>query len=531
MTSCKPSQDAQCLASGSSFLKTGSSPNFIQGGYIQFNNKRCTATFSLQNITPDKILLKGYSARHCRFDSSANEQKILLDLFFERSKARGEGYILNIPVKEDFATRADQLQQEVRKLGLASAQALFKDALNIAVNYNPEGEGTFEGNNAIICNDKDWVPAIDDPERKTTQSCWSFLDLGVFDLEITKSSMNRRDFEFIKERLTEKKSALDKFLSENGNLKNLYNEHMRKVDGVIGLMRLQNYAQLGYLLSMDMCKITADSNFDVSPLCGAQRGLVESAGRYLVESDETGSKVNIFDKLSQRIDPFTGRINEKEPGFGISLANLLAGRRMDTTSQPIKFSDADEYANAYASELRKYYKDVTSRIIYSIKDVLKEQSQTQGDIKISTALFVSTNYSSASSVSKNNIRFGHFPLTSASRQPQKILVPPSATGDVFGVGPLGTLRIAIPHDHKTVSFTRSDSGSLLSLKGVLPLMVLNTVDDEPTSGGASILALPEAKSEEIPTSKKNSGKFETEQKSKAEVTADREYVEGGVSCL
>lgn len=531
LSSCTPSRDAQCLATGSIPLKPDSSPNYFQGGYIQFNDKKCTATFSVQNIAPEKIILKGYSARHCRFDSSAREQKILLNLFFEKSNKRSEGYIQNIPAKEDFAMRADQLSREIGKLGIVSAQTLFNDALKIAINYNPEGEGTFEGNQAIICNDKDWVPAIDDPERKTTQSCWSFLDLGVFEFEITKSSMKQSDFEFIKDRLSEKKSALDTYLNSNSNLKNSYHDYIKKIDGMVGLMRIQNYARLGYLLSMDMCKITTDSNFDVSPLCNVQSGLIELAGRYLVESDETGNKVNIFDKLSQHIDPFTGQIKPNESGFGISLANLRAGRRLGIGSKSITFSNADEIANGFANEIRILYKNLTSKTIYSFKSLIKEHSPSHGDTKISPVLFVSTNYSSASSVGKNDIRFGHFPLTSTSRLPQKILVPPPLTGDVFGIGPLGTLRMAIPHEHKTVNFSRSDSGSLLSFKGFLPLMVLNTVDDEPTSGGASILALPEAKAEEIPTSNKSSGKFGNNPKSKAEVTADSDYVLGGVPCL
>jgi hypothetical protein len=47
-----------------------------------------------------------------------------------------------------------------------------------------------------------------------------------------------------------------------------------------------------------------------------------------------------------------------------------------------------------------------------------------------------------------------------------------------------------------VKFLPTDSGSVLTLSGVVPLMTLNTVDDVGTSGGTAILALPEINDED-----------------------------------
>jgi len=47
----------------------------------------------------------------------------------------------------------------------------------------------------------------------------------------------------------------------------------------------------------------------------------------------------------------------------------------------------------------------------------------------------------------------------------------------------------------TFSFEKGDSGSLLNIFGGYPVGVLSTVDGEPTSGGATITALPEAEEE------------------------------------
>ena len=44
---------------------------------------------------------------------------------------------------------------------------------------------------------------------------------------------------------------------------------------------------------------------------------------------------------------------------------------------------------------------------------------------------------------------------------------------------------------------KKDSGSILSVLGIVPVAALSTIDGEPTSGGASITPLPEVDNEEI----------------------------------
>jgi hypothetical protein len=65
-----------------------------------------------------------------------------------------------------------------------------------------------------------------------------------------------------------------------------------------------------------------------------------------------------------------------------------------------------------------------------------------------------------------------------------------------GVSKYGTLRLAATQENQLVKFQPTDSGSMLLLKGVVPLMVLNTVDGVGTSGGSAILALPESEEDQ-----------------------------------
>jgi hypothetical protein len=60
-----------------------------------------------------------------------------------------------------------------------------------------------------------------------------------------------------------------------------------------------------------------------------------------------------------------------------------------------------------------------------------------------------------------------------------------------GVRTLGILRMYLPSKSTKIKFGPTDSGAMLTFAGVVPLLVVNTVDDKPTSGGSAILALPE----------------------------------------
>ena len=63
---------------------------------------------------------------------------------------------------------------------------------------------------------------------------------------------------------------------------------------------------------------------------------------------------------------------------------------------------------------------------------------------------------------------------------------------------VASVRTPLPFGFRVVSqlerlkirFEKGDSGSILTLGGGPPLLALHSVDDEPTSGGASVVALP-----------------------------------------
>lgn len=67
------------------------------------------------------------------------------------------------------------------------------------------------------------------------------------------------------------------------------------------------------------------------------------------------------------------------------------------------------------------------------------------------------------------------------------------------------LMLNFDNTDNSVSLTKTDSGSIVSIFGILPIATLSTLDGEATSGGASIIPLPQPDSDqEHPTAKKSS---------------------------
>lgn len=498
---CRPTREAHCMSNASKSLALARTSQFIQGGYIHFKDKTCTASFELKDLASDRMTLKAYSARHCRFEKSGDNDAVSLSFYFDKTPQHSAGYVQKIRATEAFAERASKALQEFSSLNVGAANSWLTDALTIPVHYDPwrppESRKTFAGADSIVCNNFDLIPAIPNSPQTLSQSCWTFLDLGVFDFTITKATVGDKDFNFISSKIAEKNKSLSNFLNENSTLSAYRDQFRRDADGVTGLLRLQKYARLGYLLNLDLCKLSGSATVDTRALCSVQRKLIEIVGQHLVELDEAGKQINIFDKLAAI---------KKDFGFGqpgLASADLLAGRRV--ALNVTTFAEADELARKFADDFSGLYQATTVVALESMRDALKKLSGSSDPKGISPALFVGTNFRAAGGVADAQLQYGQFPLAALSTRPEKIQFMPETAvkydieKSIFGVNIYGTLRLAIAKDSEVVSFLPTDSGSTLFLKGVIPVMFLNTVNDKPTSGGASILELPQVTEDTSPS--------------------------------
>lgn len=499
-SACKPSSSSGCLSGSSKVLDLAPTSRFVQGGYLRQGDKLCTTTFDIVDVQPEKIILKGYSARHCRFESASVNSDNFVSLYFDRTATRSEGFVVDIPVRESFSMRAKQTMREVAALQVPLAVEWVNDALKVPVHLDPWGEQKFSGIFSNVCNNFDLFEPIPDPQNKLSHSCWTALDLGVFDLEIQKSAVKEKDFTFLSRELKKKKDEQSAYLSTRTQLAALKEKYQKDLSGSLGLLRLRNYAQLGYLLNMDWCRISGNSTVDAQSLCRIQPKLIEIVGRSLLETDESGRQVNIFDKLAAFAQASLGYP-------GLPYAELLAGKRLMRDTETTTADDALFLAKGYSADMNMLYKDKTAILFQSLHSTLKELSTGSGAARILSSMVVGTNFTTTSQSGGSQLRYGQFPLLKLSDRPDGIQLVPDGPGQNAETGVdlylsrYGLFRMAVAKESEVVSFLPTDSGSLVTIQGLIPLMVLNTVNDKPTSGGASILALPEAGEEVMPSAR------------------------------
>ena len=194
-------------------------------------------------------------------------------------------------------------------------------------------------------------------------------------------------------------------------------------------------------------------------MCTVRSQLISLAEKYMVEMDADGKKKSILAKAN-------------ELGFGIN-QNLMSEK-------------AVEVVNGMPKKAFDKFHDV----FLAHRDDIKQRIRIESD----RALPLSSDYVIAAN---QLIKSGAGQVMSFGLLRGKVLTPDGATTPSKGMSSKGTLRFYVDNGKLAASFGKSDSGSMITYAGVIPLLVLNSVDDEPTSGGASILALPEASSEEV----------------------------------
>jgi hypothetical protein len=497
LIACKPTGQSRCLAQSSRSLPLAEQTSFSQGGYLQFGDKMCSAMFDVVDVTAERIRLKAYSARHCRFENGLELAKVKVSLFVDATQARPSGYVKDIPVEEAFVSRAAQTMEEVKKLNSPDVNVLFADALRIPTHYDPWGGAVFsdhieglqnsEGtpNSSVICNNFSQIAPLVDPSDRLTESCWSFLDLGTFDLSIQKSKLTEKNFQLLTSTLTQKQKSLSSYLAKNPSIHGAYTSIRKQIDQVMALLRLQKAARLAYLLNTDLCKIQNTP----AGLCTHQKKLTEIMGQHFGHPTDTGSEVNIFDAMARNL---AGAISDSLPV--LTYGELIAGKKVAFANPPADFSQLDTLAIAKAGEFTSLLKDKTVVAIAELRKSVAEQSKGTPQDSVSPSFVTAANFSVQSAHVKRELRFGLFQFRSVTSDPAKFVLPLEHNSveaqPMFGISKYGTLRVGLPRESQIVKFQPADSGSLLTLHGVIPLMVLNTVDDVPTSGGSAILALP-----------------------------------------
>lgn len=501
LLACKATTSSQCLSTSSTPVKLAPESSIVQGGYIHFGEKSCSAMFEIIDVTAERINLKAFSARHCRFENGLQLDQVKVSLFVDGSSKRSTGYIKDIPAEESFVNRATTAMSEIGKLNIPDITGRFLYALRIPTQYDPWGSAVFSDNaesikepgeapdSSLICNNTELFPPLTDYQQALTESCWSFLDLGTFDLTIRKTAQTSKVFMPLSDELMQKQKRFSEMLAKNASLKSDYQQHKKRIDDVMALLRVQKAARLAYLLNFDLCAPA----FKRDDLCKTQKRLIEIMGQNFREPNENGVVTNIFDWIA------AAKNVDGSPTGALPLNELLAGKRMKPATLPQSLAEAEQIAEVLGAEFNSSLKNKTVITIGQLRNMLEANSKPASIEELSPALSLGTNFSTRMSSGSVALQFAMLNLRDIFSDAKKVRLlrtdDKTVNQEIYGVSRYGTLRMASPKENQLVKFQPTDSGSLLMLKGIVPLMVLNTVDGVGTSGGSAILALPESTEE------------------------------------
>ncbi|MFZ9520676.1 MAG: hypothetical protein ACO3A4_09380 [Silvanigrellaceae bacterium] len=460
------STSSSCLQSVST-TSNGQSSQFVPaGGYIGFADRGCTASFSLVSSDLNSIKVDAYTASHCSRDDKPENEKVTVSVHLPATKNTAAGYLKNLAARDEFFERRAAFVDDVRKLNNNRA-AFIAESISKIPSF-----GTWWSLTRL-----DSTPATEQEKRNlcllklksdeslspnTYRHCWSVFDTGFRSLVLLKSDIGESAFTRLRVHLNQKSVEQKNFLDSNPQLRQQHDLWTRQTQARMGAFRLLNFVKLAAFLNFEMCgKYIPASSADKSA-CTVRQNLVELAAKHLVEVDYDGKKKNVLEKA-------------RELGLGIDMPVPVA--EYYSPFEITEFQDDMEW-RADTFFIEKFNQDITS-----LAQLLQVQNSQLSQFPAS--FFVTSNIRSANS---NAVEFGSVPFSSISEQNKPV--------DAVGLSEnAGIMKLYFKNLISPLKFAKTDSGSMITVAGIVPLLALNTVNDEPTSGGASILALPEAEPE------------------------------------
>ncbi|MEN9827263.1 MAG: hypothetical protein RI953_3008 [Pseudomonadota bacterium] len=442
------------------------------GGFIAFADRGCTATFSLVGSDSNSMKLKAYTASHCSRDDKPENEKVSIAVYLPPSGSAAGGYIKNLPVRDEFYERRATFVADVRKLNNSRA-SYIAESLSKIPSFGSWWGFTVPSSEPLSPSQENINRNLCLLKGKTDETfsasgyrhCWSVFDTGMRNVELLRSDVGDATFNRLRAYLTKKASEQKAFLDANVQLRQQYEFWTRQIEGRMGAFRLLKYTKMAVFLNAEMCGKYLPAASPDNEACAVRSNLIEAASKYLTEVDYDGKKKNVFEKA-------------KELGLGIDMAVPVADYY-----EPFEIT---EFQDDMESRADKYFIGKFNQDISALSQILQVKGNLLSDF--SKNYFVSSNITAANS---NSSKFSVVPFASISEK--------SAPVNAQGLSEYsGILKLYFQDDTNKLKFSKGDSGSMITIAGVVPLLALNTVNDEPTSGGASILALPEPESEGLP---------------------------------
>jgi hypothetical protein len=442
------------------------------GGFLHIGGAACTATFLLESASPSELKFSAYTAQHCVSEESKAPERFAVSMYVQNNSERG--YLQKLPVSDDFFSRRSDLWSAVKQLGSNEANTLVEEALLIP-GYgeyldqyrNEDGSviggrdvSNIEAKNVCLSNRTDLLQV-----SNSQHLCWSALDTTVRRLTLRASDMGKQEFEKAKQHLQLRKATIDSILRNSPQISKYFSMWNNRVHGQVGGWRLRNYSNIAAFLNDELCEKYLAKDAPEQSICKVRDQLRSLVEKHLIEVDIDGNVKSVLK-------------HAEELGMGTSTPFFVDDETPVKTALIVKSSENFfKFLNNKTADLMKFFPlDKGQKLLPLPK---------QFAIATNASLF-------NNEVKKTSLMFG-------------LIKPEALFGELGelpskGVNSAGLLRMYVSNQKSQVQFGSTDSGAMITFGGIVPLLVLNTVDDKPTSGGSAILALPEIGYEEDATS-------------------------------
>lgn len=463
------------------------------GGFIVFGAKRCSALFRFE-VRNNKIQGIAFTGRHCGRDSPGGDDgaQVMLDVFTP------QGYITDIPVIEEFSTRRAALLAQAKSLEPSSPEAArVLRHLSTTTRFPNKSICSLSSDPSLYMNpdaplnqqDQFYHKAVEAQtmlQRHTPShdaSCWMYAEVGVYPFELDPSLFQKLEFVGLEDLVKQDENnraalalaAANSFSTSVSTSAREGWEH--DLLTLTGRSRVLSHASgvdfLRWCRTDDAIKTGTFNRIPLGGMdlaaakkaCEAQTQIRQALGPYFKE--------RIWDKSSKSFQEFD--VFQKAGEKGYSETSPLS--QMEPNSNPPRatraryFLDDDIISGTYTS-ISEQQAERLDRMTTAWKTGLGMPSVS-----------VNISVSGMEPTTLGAMRFAQVPLTAFHADRFSVVIDKTP---LFN----SSFRIFLKKEGSKLSFSRGDSGSLLTLDGYLPVAALNGMGDDVTSAGASVIALP-----------------------------------------
>lgn len=467
------------------------------GGYIVFGSKRCSALVRFES-RHGKIQGIAFTARHCGRDSPGADDGpgVTLDLFTP------QGYITAIPINEEFSTRRAALVAQARSLESTSpAAARILRHFSTTTPFSNKTRCSEASNPSLYVAPDPLLPQQDPLYERSleaqsalqshtpshTASCWMYAEVGVYPFELDAGLFQKGEYSGLEELVKQDESSRNALAaaaaavaadSSSSSVSPATRERWEHdLLALTGRSRILSHASgVDFLRWCHTAESLQEGTFaklrlgqiDINTAkqaCDSKTQIQQALVPYFKEKIWTSSA-----QAFQSFDVF-----EKASTKGLSPTEPLM--RLDPNTNPPSTTAARYFLDDDLVSLA--HKMLSEQQAERLEKMTDQWQQGVGIPSVS--LNIAAPGLSPSSLGA--LRFAHVPLSAFHSDKNSFVIDKTPLFDF-------AFRIFLKKEGSRLSFSRGDSGSLLTLDGYVPVAALNGIGDDVTSAGASVITLP-----------------------------------------